>query len=404
MLPKLKKLKKNIYLDYAATTPLEPKVEQAMRPFLRENFGNPSSLYEAGRKAKIAIEFAREQTAKILNCKPAEIVFTAGGTESANLAILGVVRNHENKSAKKYHIITTSIEHHAVLRTMQALEKQNFTVTYLSVGEEGIVNLEAVKKAIRPETILVSVMYANNEIGTIQPIEEIGRWLKAENTRRQAKKLSRIYFHADACQAAGALSLDTHILNVDLLTLNGSKIYGPKQTGCLYGRAGVNLKTLIYGGGQEKNLRSGTENVPGIVGFAAALSLVQKNRIQESKRLATLRDYFFKKIKQQISNTIINGSVKQGTRLPNNINIAFNKIDGEALLLYLDSYGIAVSTGSACSTNDNQPSHVLKAIGRPPELVTGSLRLTLGASTTKQELDYTLKILVPLVKELRVVS
>lgn len=400
MLPKLKPSKRIIYLDHAATTPLDPKVEKAMQPFWSKHFGNPSSLYQVGVEAKVAIEKSRKEVASILNCAPGEIIFTAGGTESANLAIFGITKKF---APAKAHLITTQIEHHAVLRPFEELGRGGYQTTFLPVGENGIVTLEDLKKTIRPQTVLVSVMYANNEVGTIQPIAEIGKWLRAENTRRARKNLPYIYFHVDACQA-GNLDLDVHNLAVDLLTLNGGKIYGPKQTGVLFARIGTGLQPLIYGGGQEKGLRSGTQNVPGIVGFTQALLLAQKGAKKENARQEKLRNYFIKRILKEVPKSFLNGSLEQGSRLANNINISFDDIDGEALLLYLDSYGICVSTGSACSTEDNLPSHVLEAMGASKKRIAGAIRFTLGNSTAKQDLDYVFKILTFLVKQLREVK
>lgn len=397
MLPKIKIPKQTVYLDHAATTPLDPAVAKAMRPYLAEKFGNPSSLYKAGVEAKTAISHAREKVAQILNCSPKEIIFTAGGTESTNLAIFGTAKKFKPGES---HIVTSQIEHHAVVRPVEALGKEGYRTTFVKANGTGIIALNDIKKAIRPQTVLVSIMYANNEVGTIQPIREIGKWLRAENARRAKKSLPYIAFHVDACQA-GTLNLDVQNLSVDLLTLNGSKNYGPKQTGVLFARISLPLKPLIYGGGQEAGLRSGTENVAGIVGFAKALTLIQTNRVKENKRLEILRDYFIKRVLKEIPKSVINGSMGKGERLPSNINVSFDGVDGEALLLYLDSYNIAVSTGSACSTVDNLPSHVLKAMGFNKERIAGAIRFTLGKSTTKKQLDFVINVLKPLIKELR---
>ena len=377
-----------IYLDHAATTPLDPMVKKAMEPFWNQKFGNPSSLYKQGREAKLAVEESRKTIADLIGARPQEIIFTAGGTESINLAIFGVAKQYQ-----KVHVITTKIEHHAVLRSCEALQGWGKDVTYLNVDGEGFIKLDELKKAIKPHTVLVSVMYANNEVGTIEPIEQISKLLRQINIERAKKKLSRILFHTDACQAAGALDINVNRLGVDLMTINGSKIYGPKQVGILYVRAGIKLEPIIYGGGQEQDLRSGTENVPGIVGLAKALELAEKNKVKENFRLQKLRDYFIKKM---VSGTILNGAVDR--RLPNNINICFNGIEGEALMLYLDAYNIAVSTGSACATSLTDPSHVLLAMGKTSQQAQSSIRVTLGKSTTKKQLDYVLKVLPEVTK------
>lgn len=370
------------------------------------NFGNPTSLYKKGREAAAAVEGARKTIAGLIGAKAGEIVFTAGGTESNNLAIFGVARNFKPAQA---HLITSAIEHHSVIRPFEALAGEGYSASYVKVNEQGFVNLAELKKAVRPETVLISIMLANNEIGTIQPIAEIGKWLKALNRQRLQKKLPRVIFHTDACQGAGALNLNVSALGVDLMTINASKIYGPKQTGLLFVRSGVNIKPLIYGGGQEKELRSGTENVPGIVGLARAFELAQKNRVGENKRLKKLRDYFIGSLLKKLPNVILNGPDERGRlvagealkRLPNNINISISGILGEDLLLYLDSYNISVSTGSACTSTSQDPSHVILALGRKPEYLNGSMRFTLGKQTTKRDLDYVLKVLPGIVAELR---
>lgn len=399
MFPSIKPSKKNIYLDYAATTPLDPRVEKIMRPFWHDHFGNPSSLYKKGKEASEAITKARGEIAQISNSKPQELVFTAGGTESVNLAIFGVARAFELAKKKKGHLIASTIEHHAVLNSLNALAEEGWDTTLVKVDKEGVIKLEDLKSAIREDTVLISVMYANNEVGTIEPIAEIGKWLQKLNATRVAKNLAKIYFHTDACQAAGALELNVAKLGVDLMSVNGSKIYGPKQTGLLYVKAGTKLRSLIFGGGQEKGLRSGTENVPGIVGLAEALKLAQKDRAKENRRLTKLRDYFFTQLTKQVPNIILNGS--KAKRLPNNLNVSLQDVEGESLLLYLDSYNISVSTGSACSTTNSDPSHVILALGRSDRDALSSVRFTLGRATRQQDLAYVLKILPPLVRELR---
>lgn len=380
-------MKKRIYLDHAATTYLDSRVKKAMDPFWIKEFGNPNSLYQEGRRAKKAIDVARSKIAELIGAGPEEIIFTAGGTESDNLAIFGVA------GAKNGHIITTKFEHHAVLNTCKELERQGFKVTYLDVGKEGIVNPNDVKRALRPETILVSIMYANNEIGTIQPIAEISKIVHKNNNT---------LFHTDACQAAGYLDLDVNNSGVDLMTVNGSKIYGPKGIGFLYVRKGIKLQPIIFGGEQEKKMRPGTENVPAIVGLAKAFELVQKDRIKESKRLTVIRDYFIKKLLTQIPKTFLNGHPSR--RLPNNINVSILGVEGESVVLYLDEAGVGCSTGSACTSQTLEPSHVIMALDKPYEYGHGSLRFTLGKSNTKKDIDYVMKILPPIIKKLRSIS
>ncbi len=408
MLPKITP-KKTIYLDHAATTPVDPEVKAAMEPFFNDKFGNPSSLYKKGREANDAVEKSRAVVADLIGARPSEIIFTAGGTESVNLAIFGVARLH-----KKTHLITSATEHHCVINSFAALAGEGYKTTLVRVDKEGFVNLDQLKKSVRLETVLISIMYANNEIGTIAPIAEIGRWLKAENNRRIKNNLQRIIFHTDACQAAGFLDLDVNRLGVDLMSVNGSKIYGPKQTGFLYVRSGVKLKPLIYGGGQENGLRSGTQNVTGIVGLAKALELASKKKQKENLRLFKLSGRLISEISKQIPDAILNGpTLNQGDknrgrdfylplfRLPNNVNFSFKNTEGESLMFYLDSYGINSSTASACSTGQLDPSHVLLAIGHSKKLAKSSIRFTLGKSTQKRDIDYLLKILPALVRGLR---
>jgi cysteine desulfurase len=401
MFPKISKSKKNIYLDYAATTPVDPAVIKAMAPYWGQAFGNPSSLYKQGIEAKKAVDVARKTVAGLIGAKSSEIIFTAGGTESCNLAIFGTARRYTDLKTNKHgsaHIITTAIEHHAVLKSVEALKGEGYEVTLLKVDGQGFVNIADLEKAIRPETILVSVMYANNEIGTIEPIAGIGKSLQRINTKRLQDKLTRILFHTDACQAAGSLDLNVNRLGVDLLSANGSKIYGPKQTGFLFVRSGINLKPIIYGGGQERDLRSGTENVPGIVGLAKAMELANKNREIGNQKISKLRHYFISNL-EKIAGVELNGP--RTNRLANNIHVTIKGVEGEALMLYLDSYGVAVSTGSACSTGSSDTSHVLLAIGRPELAARSSIRFSLGKDTKKSDLDYVLKLLPGLIKELR---
>ena len=387
-------------MDHAATTYVDPKVEKAMLPFFGKIFGNPSGLYELGRIANGELNGARRRVADILHALPDNIIFTGGGTESDNLAIFGIARAHAKQGK---HIITTKIEHHAVLHPLAQLEKEGFKVTYLDVDAEGFVSPQKVLAAIRPDTILVSVMYANNEIGTVEPIADIGRqilkWRKEKNTVYP-------FFHTDACQAAGALELDVEKLHVDLMTINGSKIYGPKGVGVLYKRRGVNIEPLILGGGQEMRLRSGTENLAGIVGLAKALELAQAKRLDENMRLIDLRNYFWQQIQKKIEKVKLNGAApgNESVRLPNNLNITFMDVEGEALLLYLDAFGIMCSTGSACTSTSLEPSHVILALGLPYEYAHGSLRFTLGHCNTKKDVDYVMKYLPAIVKQLREIS
>jgi cysteine desulfurase len=387
--------KKLIYLDHAATTPLDEEVFLAMKPYFIKNFGNPSSLYKLGVEAHKAVEESRKKIASVLHALPDNIIFTSGGTESANTALLGIARAHK-KLGK--HIITTVIEHHAVLNAVHELEKEGFEVTYLPVDRMGLITASEVIKALRSDTILISVMHANNEIGTIEPIAEIGR----EILKYRKKNNSPYpYFHTDACQAAGYLDLDVEKLHVDLMTLNASKIYGPKGVGLLYIRRGVKIGPLLFGGSQEQYRRAGTENVPGIVGFAKALELVSKNKDKEDKRLHKLTEYFWNKLHKIIPSTILNGAEAGESRLTNNLNITFPGFDGETLVLYLDAEGIACSTGSACTTTSTDSSHVLKAIGLDDAAAKSSLRFTLGKVTTKTDIDYTIKILHRLTKVLK---
>lgn len=386
---------RRIYLDYAATTPVRSEVHQFIKPFATENFGNPSSIYLEGRIAKQALEKARETVAKILNCQSHEIIFTNGGTESINLAIFGVARAYK-KFFKKPRIITSQIEHPAVLESVKKLEKEGFEIKYISTNKFGEINLQELKKYLNSQTILVSIMYANNEIGTIQPIEKIAKIIK---NFRQKKYLP--FFHTDACQAANYLNLNVKHLGVDFLTLNGGKIYAPKASGILYKKSGLSIDPIIFGGGQEKNLRSGTENVTSWLGFAKALELAQKEKNVEIKKIKKLRDYLQKNI-LKIPGTFLNGHPAK--RLPNNLNIIVTGIEGESLVLELDKAGVAASTGSACHSRSLEPSHVLKSLGLSREKIHGSLRFTLGKYTTKKEIDYVINVLPKIIKKLRSLS
>lgn len=380
-------MKKEIYLDHAATTPVTPEVAKAMQKYFEEEYANPGSLHEPGLKAKFHLDNARISVAKILSCSPDEIIFTGGGTESDNLAIKGIAF-HKGKG----HIITSKIEHPAVLSTCKYLNEKGFEVTYLDVDKYGLVSPQHVKDAIRKDTILISIIYANNEIGTIQPIEEISKIAKAHN----------ILFHTDACQAGGSLELNVNKLGVDLMTLNGSKIYGPKGSGVLYKRKNIELEPIIHGGGQEYGLRSGTENMPAIIGFSKALELAHRAREKENARLSQLRDYLISEILESIQKSLLNGHSEK--RLPNNANISFLDVEGESILLYLSRSGIYVSTGSACTSKKLEVSHVLDAIGLSHDAAHGSIRFTLGKQTTKEDIDYTIRILQKTIAFLRKIS
>jgi len=416
-------------MDHAATTYLDPRVKKAMDNFWLAKFGNPSSLYKEGREAKEAVEKARKEIAGLINAKPEGIIFTSGGTESDNLAIFGVARNFvslktdnkgnltETKISGSPHIITTKFEHHAVLNPCKFLEKRGFDVTYLDVGKEGIVKPEDVKKALRKNTVLVSIMYANNEIGTVQPIPEISKIIRNFRNAKHEARNSKVsdfgfrisdlrektpFFHVDACQAAGYLDLNVEKLGVDLMTINGSKIYGPKGIGLLYAKKGIKLEPLMAGGEQERKIRPGTENVPGIIGLASALRISQKEKNKEKKRLVALRDYFIKRLTAEIPKSFLNGHPK--IRLPNNINVSILGTEGESIVLYLDELGVACSTGSACTSESLEPSHVIMALGKPHEYSHGSVRFTLGRRNTKKDIDYVMKILPGVVERLRKIS
>ena len=379
--------KRSIYLDHAATTPVDPVVKKAMDPFFTEEFGNPSAFYEIGLIAGEALADARARIAKILGCTSNEVIFTGSGTESDNLAILGVAR-----AKGKGHIITSAIEHHAVSDTIEHLKEEGFTVTVLPVDKYGLVDPRVLEKEIKTETILVSVMYANNEIGTVEPIKEL-----ASICRKKG-----VLFHTDACQAGGALPINVKKLGVDLMTINGSKIYGPKGVGCLYIRSGIKLEPIVYGGGQERGLRSGTENVPGIIGFAKALELAQKNCTSENKRLIKLRDKLIKGLTTKIPKCFLNGHPTK--RLPNNVNITILDIEGESIILFLNELGVYASTGSACTSKSLDPSHVITAIGLPYEAAHGSIRFTLGHSTKESDIDFVLEIMPKITSILRKIS
>lgn len=378
-----------IYFDYAATTPLNKDVLETMIPYFSEKFGNPSSIYSEGREARKAVDDARQKVADSIHANANEVFFTGGGTESDNWAIKGVAFANQSKGN---HIITTTIEHHAVLHTCEYLEKHGFEITYLEVDKYGLINLDELKNAIKESTILISIMFANNEIGTIQPIKEIGEIARENN----------VIFHTDAVQALGNVPIDVVDLKVDLLSISSHKIYGPKGIGALYVRKGIKIDNFIHGGAQERKKRAGTENTPAVVGFGEACKLAMIDMVEQIKKTEELRDYLIDTILKSIPNVILNGHPTK--RLPGNVNMSFEFIEGESLLLSLDLVGISASSGSACTSGSLDPSHVLLAIGLIHEIAHGSLRVTLGKKTTKEEIDYLLAQLPPIVQRLRDMS
>jgi cysteine desulfurase len=380
---------KRIYMDHAATTPTDPEVVRAMLPFWTDVFGNPSSVHQEGREAGRAVEEARSTVAEVLGARPEEIVFTAGGTESDNLALKGVA---DAKKDRGHHIITSKIEHHAVLETCRFLEGKGFHVTYLDVDDRGSVDPEAVQRAITDETILVSIMHANNEIGTIQPIAAIGRIVRERG----------IVFHTDAVQTAGHLATKVDELDVDLLSLSAHKLYGPKGVGALYIRKGTKITPFLHGGEQERRRRASTHNVPGIVGLGRAIALAEARREVEGPRLTALRDRLIAGIVGGIEHTVLNGDPRG--RLPSNVSVAIAFVEGESLVLSLDMEGIACATGSACTSQSLEPSHVLIGIGLSHELAHGTLRFSLGRHTTEEDVDHVLAVLPGIVARLRAMS
>ncbi len=386
-----------VYMDHAGTTPLAPEVLRAMTPYFTELFGNPSSIHTVGQEARYALDEARERVARVLNCRPREVVFTGGGTESDNAAIVGVATALQETGN---HVITTSVEHHAVLHTCQHLESLGFEVTYLPVGADGLVQPEAVYRAITGQTTLVSIMYANNEIGVVNPLPEIAAAVKQRAAEFNKDGPGRtILLHTDAVQAAGYLDLDVKKLGVDLLSLSGHKFHGPKGTGVLFIRRGAAFLPFILGGGQERERRSGTENIPGIVGLSVALEAANARREEAGRHCAALRDRIVEQVLARVPGSRLNGHPTQ--RLPNNANFSFSGVEGEPILLGLDMAGIAASSGSACSSGSLEPSHVLLALGQSAEVARGSLRLTLGKDNTEEQVDYLLDVLVDLVERLR---
>ena len=397
-----------VYLDFNATTPVEPEVLDAMLPFFSTEFGNAASIHTFGQKSRAAVETAREKVAALIGARPQEIVFTSGGTESDNHAIFGVVpqpllpaRSAVEGSVADgavrsgeigRHIITTAIEHEAVLNPCQALEKEGVAVTYLPTDHEGQIDLEELRRAIRPETILITIMHANNELGTIQPLEEIGR-MAAE---------ADVYLHTDAVQSAGKIPIDVNALGVDLLSISGHKLYAPKGIGALYVRGGTRLRQLLYGGHHQRGFRPGTENVAGIVGFGKAAEIARKSLAETAQRLSTLREKLERGLLHRVPQSRVNGG--GAPRTPNTANLVFPGVEGEALLIALDLRGLACSTGAACSSGAVEPSHVLTAIGLPPEEARASLRFSLGRHTTSADLDFALNVVPAAVAQLRELS
>ena len=381
--------KKIIYMDNAATTPVKPEVLEAMLPYFTEKFGNPSSIYSISAENKKVITDAREVIGKTIGTTPENIYFTAGGSESDNWALKATAEAYADKGK---HIITTKIEHHAILHTCEYLEKRGFEVTYLDVDENGIVDLEQLKNAIRPDTILISVMFANNEIGTIEPIAEIGKIAKEHG----------VLFHTDAVQAYTQVPINVDEMNIDMMSVSGHKINGPKGIGFLYIRRGVKIRSFVHGGGQERARRAGTENVPGIVGLAKAAEIANGNMSERTAREIKVRDHMIKRIEKEIPYARLNGD--RTRRLPNNVNFSFRFIEGESMLIMLDGLGICASSGSACTSGSLDPSHVLLAIGLPHEIAHGSLRMTISDETTMEDADFVVDNLKDIVEHLRGMS
>ena len=380
---------KQVYLDHSATTQALPEVAKLVSHYMTEDFGNASSVHAFGRTARQAVDEGRQQVAALINAQPGEIFFTSGGTESDNLAIKGIASANRKKGN---HIITTAIEHHAILHPCEYLEKHGFDVTYLNVDENGVVKLDELKKAIRPDTILISIMFANNEIGTIEPIKEIGEIAKEHG----------IIFHTDAVQAFGHVPINVDEYHIDMLSASGHKINGPKGIGFLYIRTGIKSRSFVHGGGQERKRRAGTENVPGIVGFGKAVELAVAGMDERIRKETELRNYLMERVMDEVPYTRINGHRKN--RLSNNVSFAFQFIEGESLLIMLDMKGICGSSGSACTSGSLDPSHVMLAIGLPHEIAHGSLRLTLDEENTKEEMDYVVESIKEIVAKLRSMS
>jgi cysteine desulfurase len=381
-----------VYLDYNATAPVEPEVLDAMLPYFSGEFGNASSIHTFGQKARAAVETAREQVAALIGARAQEIFFTSGGTESDNHAIFGIVGSSANAPKSRPHVITSFVEHEAVLNACQALEKQGVDVTYLHVDQDGLIDLEDLRGAIRNESALITIMHANNELGTVQPLEEIGRIAKEAD----------VYFHTDAVQSAGKISIDVNQFQLDLLSLSGHKIYAPKGVGALYVRGGTRLKQLLYGGHHQRGMRPGTENVAGIVGLGKAAEIARQSLANDAKRLSALRDQLEHGLLHRVPHSRINAA--RAPRTPNTANLVFPGVEGEALLIALDLKGLACSTGAACSSGAVEPSHVLTAIGLPAEDARASLRFSLGRHTTQADIDFTLQVVPAVVAQLRQLS
>ncbi len=379
----------DIYVDHAATTPVRSEVLEAMLPYFKEKFGNASSIHGFGREVKVALEEAREKVAQIIGASPSQIFFTSGGTESDNLAIKGTALANRKKGK---HIITSKIEHHAILESCKFLEKEGFEVTYLPVNFQGLVDPEDLRKAIRDDTTLVSIMYANNEVGTIQPIEKLSKIAKEKG----------VYFHTDAVQAVGKIPTEVQKLNVDMLSMSGHKIYGPKGVGALYIRKGVRITPLSHGGHHERSRRAGTENLPAIVGFAKTLELAVGEMENQNKHLKNLTEIFYKKLIESIPDVILNGDLDR--RIPNTLNLSFKGVEGESVILSLDMKGVAVASGSACTSETLEPSHVLSAMGIAPEIAQGAIRFSFGKDNTMEDVEYVAGILPEIVQRLRSMS
>lgn len=380
---------RKVYLDYSATTPVKEEVLKEMIPYFTEKFGNPSSLYDIGLESKDAVTHARERVAALINAKPQEIYFTAGGTEADNWAVFGTV---EKLKEKGNHIITTKIEHHAMLHSCEFLEKEGYEVTYLDIDKNGRIDLEQLKDSITDKTVLISIMLVNNEIGTVQPIKEAAAIAKEHG----------ILFHTDAVQGLGNVAIDVKEMGIDMMSVSSHKIYGPKGVGALYIRKGVNIANYMHGGAQENRRRAGTENLPGIVGFGKAAELAKDNFEKHVEHCSHVRNYLKDRILSEIPDTYVNGTMEG--RHPGNLNITFKYIEGESILLLLNQYGISVSTGSACSSTSLEPSHVLSALGVPVEMIHGTVRFTVGDFTTKEDIDYVVDNLKTIVGKLREIS
>lgn len=381
--------RKVVYLDHNATTPVHPEVLEAMLPYYKDKFGNASSIHSFGREAKVALEESREKVAKFINASLQEIYFTSGGTESDNLAIKGTAFTNRKKGK---HIITSKIEHHAILESCKFLEKEGFEVTYLPVDKYGFVDPDDLKKAIRKDTILVSIMHANNEVGTIQPLEKLCKITKEKGA----------YFHTDAVQSVGKMPVDVQKLNVDMLSMSGHKIYGPKGVGAIYIRKGTRINSWSHGGHHERSRRAGTENVPGIVGLAKTVEIAQRDMEQQSQQMKNLTEAFYQKVTQAIPDVILNGHLEK--RIPNTLNLSFKAVEGESIILSLDLKGVAVASGSACTSGTLEPSHVLSAMGISPEIAQGAIRFSFGRENTMEDVDYVVEILPEIVSRLRAMS